>query len=227
MLVTFKYFIFINSFNLHNLPLIYPHYKLRHGAIIPCAQLKSRRIRIQALSGSRVCVFNYCPYFSCVPLLPFPPFLHLSSILTSVFLSHFPPPFPLINLTQGERSTINTYNTASMTRELLNILSSAAAAARSLQSCPYWNTKKEHYPAKLQTLQKEDNTWVGYERLIEALLKSKGQMKERDQRPGAVRMASHRHYWAIGLAVLSTFGSSKYLAQCYQLTLYKHLQMHE
>ena len=64
----------MNSFNLHNFPLIYPHYKLRHGDIIPCAHLVSRRIRIQALSGSGVCVFNYCSYFSCVPsLLPFLP----------------------------------------------------------------------------------------------------------------------------------------------------------
>ena len=185
--------LYINSFNCHNFPLIYPHYKLRHGAIIPCAQLESRRIRIQALSGSKVCVFNYCSYFSCVPCLPFPPFLHLSSILISVFLFHFPPPFPLINLTQGERPTINKYNTASTTREVLNISSAAAAAAKSLQSCPNWNTQKEYYPAKLQMLQKGDHTWVGYERLIGALLKSKGQMKERDQRPGTVRVASPRH----------------------------------
>ena len=122
MLFSFKYFIFINCFNRHNFPLIYPHYKLRYGAIIPCAQLESRRIRIQALSGSRVCVFNYCSYFSCVLCLPFLPFLHLSSILISVFLFHFPPPFPLINLSQGERPSINKYNTASTTKEVLNIL---------------------------------------------------------------------------------------------------------
>ena len=42
-------------------------------------------------------------------------------------------------------------------------------------------------------LQKGDNTWVGYARLIGTLLKSKGQMKEHDQSPGTVCMAFHWH----------------------------------
>lgn len=68
-------------------------------------------------------MFLTTAHTSPVFLLFFPSCLfgHLSSILISVFLFHFPPPFALINLNYGERSSINKYNIASKTREVLNI----------------------------------------------------------------------------------------------------------